>query len=77
MADLVEELLEDDGELAHIKGFGLIHGASKNFRAISEKIADGLDNSPGTHVGGHSWLICELQVMEAKGFAKEADHDPI
>ena len=77
MANLVEELLEDDGELTHIKGFGFIHGTSKNFRAISEKIADSLDNSPGAHVGGHSWLICELQVMEAEGFAKEADHDPI
>ena len=51
MADLVEELAEKDGEFAHIKGFGLIHGTSKYFRLISEEIADSLNDSPGAHVG--------------------------
>jgi hypothetical protein len=60
MADLVEELAEKDGEFAHIKGFGLIHGASKYFRLISEEIADSLNDSPGAHVGRNSWLIGEL-----------------
>ena len=77
VANLAEEFTEKDGEFAHIKGFRLIHGAAKYFWTISKEIADSFNHSPGAHVGWHSWLIGKLKVMEAKGFSKEADHDPV
>ena len=75
--ELDGHLLEEDGKLADIKGLTFVHTAAKDVRTISQEVTDGLDHSPGTHVGRDAGLVGELEVMEAQGFSKQADDNPI
>ena len=77
MAELQGQLAEQDGELANIKCFSFVHGASEHIGPISEEVADSLDNCPRTHVGRDSTLVGKLKVVEPKDFTEEVNGDPI
>ena len=63
------EFAEEGTKLHHIEGFTVVHEATENFRAVPQKVADGLDAEPGTHVGRTVFLVGELEIIEA-----ESDH---
>ena len=75
--ELQEHLIEEDGELADIKCFTLIHAASKHVRPISHEVADCFDDSPGAHVGRDARLVGELEVMKTQDFSVEVDNNPV
>jgi hypothetical protein len=69
-ADLLEHLLEKDGELANIKSLAFIHTASKDFRAVPHEITDSFNDCPGTHVCRDPRLVGKLEIMKAKDISK-------
>ena len=77
IASLLHHLLKQYGELAKIKGFGFVRGASKNLRTILDEIADGFNNCPSVHVSRDARLVGKLGFMEAKGVTKQVDSDPV
>ena len=74
---LAGHLVEEEGELADIKGFALIHAAGKDVGAVPHEVTYSLDDCPGAHVGRDAWLVGELEVVEAEDVTEEADDDPI
>ena len=76
-AELQGQLAEQYGELANIKCFSFVHGASEHIGPISEEVADSLDNCPRTHVGRDSTLVGKLKVVEPKQVTKQVDDDQI
>ena len=72
-----DELGEESAKLNHIEGFTVVHKATKNFRSIPQKVADGLDAEPGTHEGGTVFLVGELEIIEAESDTKKQNHDPV
>ena len=71
------EFCEEGTELHHIEGFTVVHEATENFRAVPQKVADGLDAEPGTHVGRTVFLVGELEIIEAESGTKQQNDDPV
>ena len=55
----------------------IVHESTENFRAVPQKVADGLDAEPGTHVGRTVFLVGELEIIEAESGTKKQDNDPV
>ena len=61
----------------HVKGLSHVHCTSKNFRPISNKVADTLDYHPGARSCRTVFLIAELKILKAKRFFKQQNNDPV
>ena len=72
-----DEFGEESAKLNHIEGFTVVHKATKNFRSIPQKVADGLNAEPGTHEGRTVFLVGELEIIEAESDTKKQNHDPV
>ena len=77
MTELDEHLAEENAEFTKVKGFGLVHTATKDLRVIPQEVLNSLDNCPGAHVGRDAFLVSKLEVIEAEDITEEVDGDPI
>ena len=72
-----QEFLEHNTVFTQIKGLRHIHAAGEHSGTMPGEVADSLDNTPGTHSRGTSWLVCKLQFIKTKSLSKECQDYPI
>ena len=77
MTELVEHLAEENAEFTKVKGFGLVHTATKDLRVLSQEVLNSFNNCPRAHVGRDAFLVSKLEVTEAEDITEEVDGDPV
>ena len=70
-------LAEKNGEFTKVEGFGLVLRAGIHIGPVPEEVVHCLNDCPGTHRGGDTSLVAELEVVESHLVTKKANRDPI